>query len=146
MRIEKGYVSAGTEGDGITNPFDAGMGWVVNMTKPDFVGKRSLVRDRSIGGIRQEVVGLLADDDTFVLVEGSAIVEPSSAGGSPNYLGHVTASCFSPTLDRSISLALLKNGKARHGDMVTVSGLDRTTRALVVPPVFVDPKGERMRN
>ena len=146
LRIEKGYVSAGTEGDGITNPFDAGMGWVVNMTKPDFVGKRSLVRDRSIGGIRQEVVGLLADDDTFVLVEGSAIVEPSSAGGSPNYLGHVTASCFSPTLDRSISLALLKNGKARHGDMVTVSGLDRTTRALVVPPVFVDPKGERMRN
>ena len=146
LRIEKGYVSAGTEGDGITNPFDAGMGWVVNMKKPDFIGKRSLVRDRSVGGTRQEVVGLLPNDEAFVLVEGSAIIEPSSEGASPNYLGHVTASCFSPNLDRSISLALLKNGRSRQGDTVTVSGLDRTTRALVVPPVFVDAKGDRMRN
>jgi len=146
LRIEKGYISAGAEGDGITNPFDAGMGWVVNMNKPDFVGKRSLVRDRSVGGVRQQVVGLLPQDEQFVMVEGSAIIEPAAVGEAPSFLGHVTASCFSPNLDRSISLALLKNGRDRHGDTVTVSGLDRTIEALVAPPVFIDAKGERMRS
>ena len=146
LRIEKGYISAGAEGDGITNPFDAGMSWVVNLNKPDFVGKRSLVRDRSVGGVRQQVVGLLPQDEQFVMVEGSAIIEPEAVGEVPSFLGHVTASCFSPNLDRSISLALLKNGRDRHGDVVTVSGLDRTIEALVVPPIFIDAKGERMRS
>jgi len=146
LRIEKGYISAGAEGDGITNPFDAGMSWVVNLNKPDFVGKRSLVRDRSVGGVRQQVVGLLPQDEQFVMVEGSAIIEPEAVGEVPSFLGHVTASCFSPNLDRSISLALLKNGRDRHGDTVTVSGLDRTIEALVVPPIFIDAKGERMRS
>ncbi|HIC20716.1 MAG TPA: sarcosine oxidase subunit alpha, partial [Gammaproteobacteria bacterium] len=132
--------------DGITNPFDAGMGWVVNMNKPDFVGKRSLVRDRSVGGVRQQVVGLLPQDEQFVMVEGSAIIEPAAVGEAPSFLGHVTASCFSPNLDRSISLALLKNGRDRHGDTVTVSGLDRTIEALVAAPVFIDAKGEQMRS
>jgi len=146
LRIEKGYISAGAEGDGITNPFDAGMSWVVNMKKSDFVGKRSLVRDQSVDGLRQQVVGLLPQDEQFVMVEGSAIIEPKAVGEIPGFLGHVTASCFSPNLDRSISLALLKNGRDRHGDTVTVSGLDRTIEALVVPPVFIDAKGERMRS
>ena len=146
LRIEKGYISAGAEGDGITNPFDAGMSWVVNMNKSDFVGKRSLVRDQSVGGLRQQVVGLLPQDEQFVMVEGSAIIEPKAVGEIPGFLGHVTASCFSPNLNRSISLALLKNGRDRHGATVTVSGLDRTIEALVVPPVFIDAKGERMRS
>jgi sarcosine oxidase subunit alpha len=146
LRIEKGYISAGAEGDGITTPFDAGMGWVVDLNKPDFVGKRSLVRDRSVGGVRQQVVGLLPQDEQFVMVEGSAIIEPAAIGEAPSFLGHVTASCFSPNLNRSISLALLKNGRDRHGDTVTVSGLDRTIEALVAAPVFIDAKGEQMRS
>ena len=40
MRCEKGFVSPGFEGDGIVNPFDAGYGWAVDMSKPDFIGRR----------------------------------------------------------------------------------------------------------
>ena len=92
------------------------------------------------------MVGLLPQDEQFVMAEGSAIIESKVAAEVPNFLGHVTASCFSPNLKRSISLALLKIGRDRHGDTVTVSGLDRTIEALVVPPVFIDAKGERMRS
>ena len=147
LRIEKGFVSAGTEGDNITNPFDAGMGWVVAMDKDDFIGKRTLQRDLSLGGERQQVVGLLPEESEFVLVEGSAIIEPASdvENGTPRFLGHVTASCYSPNLGRSIALALLKNGRQHYGDVVTVSGLERTALAQVTKPVFIDPKGERMR-
>ena len=66
MRCEKGFVSAGFEGDGIVNPFDAGCGWAVDMDKGDFIGRRSLVRDRNVGGARPNVVGLLPEDPSFV--------------------------------------------------------------------------------
>ena len=65
MRCEKGFVSAGFEGDGIVNPFDAGCGWAVDMDKDDFIGRRSLVRDRNVGGVRPNVVGLLTEDSSF---------------------------------------------------------------------------------
>ncbi len=146
LRIEKGYISANTEGDNVTNPFDAGLGWVVDMDKEDFIGKRSLIRDLAIGGERQQVIGLLPQDEGFVMAEGSAIIE-SSAGSSSTrkLLGHVTASCYSPNLERSISLGLLKNGCTREDETVIVSGLDRMVEATVTRPVFVDSAGERMR-
>ena len=147
LRIEKGYVSVGSEGDNITNPFDAGMGWVVNMEKTDFIGKRSLVRDLAVGGQRQQVVGLLPSDKRFVMVEGSAIIEPNrDLEELPIFLGHVTASCYSPNLERSIALALLKNGRGCYDRTVTVSGLERTVEATVTHPVFIDAKGQRMRS
>jgi len=142
LRIEKGFISAGSEGDNITNPFDAGLSWIVDMDKPDFIGKRTLMRDLEFDIPRQHVVGLLPDDKDFVVAEGSALLPELN---SRDFQGHVTASCYSPTLERPVALALLKNGKHRHGEEILISGLNRSVRAEVTKPVFYDPKGERMR-
>jgi sarcosine oxidase subunit alpha len=146
LRIEKGFVSPGIEGDNITNPYDAGLGWVIDMKKPDFIGKRSLQRDLKIGGERQHVVGLLPDDHNAKIADGSALVpvQPGTSG-NPEFQGHVTAACYSPTLKRTIALALLKNGKTRHGESIRISGLQGSFTATVTKPVFYDPRGERMR-
>ena len=74
MRCEKGFVSAGFEGDGIVNPFDAGCAWAVDMAKGDFIGRRSLVRDLDAGGVRPNVVGLLPEDPAFVPPDGTPLV------------------------------------------------------------------------
>ena len=62
-------------------------------------------------------------------------------------LGHVTSWCFSPNLDRSIALALLSGGRARHGEALwAVSPLaDAKVQVSVGPPCFIDPDGERLR-
>ena len=145
LRIEKGFVAAGTEGDNITNPFDAGLGWVVDMNKPDFIGKRTLIRDQKHDIERQHVVGLLPLTVTTAPAEGSAIqnINPDSIC---DFQGHVTASCFSPNLDRPVALALLKNGRKRMGEVVSISGLEQSMRAEVTKPVFIDPISERMRS
>ena len=44
LRAEKGYIIVGQDTDGTLTPDDAGLGWAVGKAKPDFVGKRSLVR------------------------------------------------------------------------------------------------------
>ena len=145
LRIEKGFISPGHEGDNITNPFDAGMGWIVDMTKSDFIGKRSLLRDIKLGGERQHVVGLLPDDERAPVADGSALLPVQGSNSRLGFQGHVTAACFSPTLKRTIALALLKDGQSRHGENVVISGLENSCVATVTEPAFYDPKGERMR-
>jgi len=145
LRIEKGFVSPGHEGDNITNPFDAGMDWIVDMQKPDFIGKRSLRRDLDLGGERQHVVGLLPDEHRAAVADGSALLPDPGVSSRSGFQGHVTAACFSPTLERTIALALLKDGHHRHGQKILISGLEHSCLATVTAPVFFDPEGERMR-
>jgi sarcosine oxidase subunit alpha len=126
------------------------------MDKSDFVGKRSLQRDLARPQGRLQLVGLLVEAGEVPLEEGAQILkadldmDPQSAMALDQAsAGFVTASVFSPSLQRAVALALLEDGAARHGQLVWVtvtapSGLTRRP-ARVVPPVFVDPQGGRMR-
>src|SRR5690606_34175735 len=143
LRIEKGFVSPALEGDNITNADDAGLAWLVDMNKGDFIGRRSLVRDRRLGGVREHVVGLVPVDPRYVPAEGAALLP---ARGRRDYQGHVTASCFSPTLERAIAIGLLKSGHHRHGETISIHTPDGSCEAAVASPAFYDPSGERMRS
>lgn len=145
MRCEKGFISPGYEGDGIVNPYDAGMGWTVDESKHDFIGKRSLQRDRNNGGIRPYVVGLLPYAEDFVPPDGTPILDGHEADGLPKIVGYVTQGIDSPTLQRSIALAVLDDGRNRLGDSVTLASQQRSGPATVVAPCFYDAKGARMR-
>ena len=158
LRVEKGFISIGHEADGIANPDDLGLGWAIHLDKGDFVGRRSIARDRAGASARPQLVGLEVDDGP-PLEEGAQIVAEQlrlGSGEAPRSLGFVTASVASPTLGRPIALALLENGRARIGETVQVTvavpggperghaGL-RLRWARVVAPVFVDPEGVRLR-
>jgi sarcosine oxidase subunit alpha len=62
-------------------------------------------------------------------------------------LGHVTSWCWSPHVDAWIALALVANGRARHGEALwAVSPVENAkVRVKVGPTCFVDPQGERPR-
>ena len=62
LRAEKGYIIVGQETDGTVTPDDAGLGWAIGKTKPDFVGKRSLARETMHAPDRKQLVGLLTAD------------------------------------------------------------------------------------
>jgi sarcosine oxidase subunit alpha len=55
--------------------------------------------------------------------------------------------CYSPTLERWIALALVRAGRDRIGERLTATAplLGRRTEVTIVPPVFVDPEGTRVR-
>jgi sarcosine oxidase subunit alpha len=144
MRAEKGYIIVGQETDGTVTPFDLSMQWIVSKQKPDFIGKRGLARADMQRPDRKQLVGLLTESPKTVLDEGAQIVE--RPGGTPPVpmLGHVTSSYFSPALDRSIALALVKGGQARTGETVYVPTQQGRIAARIVAPVFVDPDGARL--
>ncbi len=143
LRAEKGFIIAGQETDGTVTPLDLGMERMCSQAK-DWIGRRSLERPDSRRADRKQLVGLRSEDPDFVLPEGAQIVE--HFGGEPPVpmIGHVTSSYWSQNLGHSIALALVRGGRARHGQEVLLPLQGHVARATVCEPVFFDPTGERM--
>jgi sarcosine oxidase subunit alpha len=141
LRAEKGFIIVGQDTDGSMTPIDLGMGGMVSKAK-DFLGKRSLDRSDTSAPGRKQLVGLLGLGDTQeVIPEGSQIVASSN---SKAMLGHVTSSYYSPTLKRSIAMAVVKGGLSKMGETVTVPlAHGRFIQAQIASPVFYDKEGAR---
>ncbi len=143
LRAEKGFIIVGQDTDGSVTPVDLGMQWMVSKKK-DFLGKRSLSRSDCIRPDRKQFVGLLTIDPDMVLPEGAQLVEVPSTTYPVPMIGHVTSSYWSPTLGRSIALAVVQGGRARLGAKIystVMSG--ESIPAMISSPVFYDAEGER---
>ncbi len=145
MRAEKGFIIVGDESDGTVTPQDLGLGWAVSKKKADFIGKRAQERPELARAGRKQLVGLLTEDPATVLPEGAhAVAGPVRSDGPTPTIGHVTSSYLSPTLGRSIAMALIEDGRARMGEILDFPvGDPAPVRARVVSPVFLDPEGSR---
>lgn len=143
LRAEKGFIIVGQDTDGSVTPHDLGMGGMVAKSK-DCLGKRALQREHTARPRRKQFVGLLAQDPAFVLPEGSQIMNQASRAPIAPMIGHVTSSYMSPTLNRSIALALVQDGQQRAGQHVQVAlPAGGFMAATIGSPVFYDPEGGR---
>lgn len=140
LRLEKGYLHVSVDTDGTTAPADVGWGAVAARRKTDFIGKRSLARPDNQRADRLQLVGV-TDAEASVLVPGAHLRLTGTVEGTD---GWVTSASHSPALGKTIALALLRGGRARHGEKVTVHDLDRRCEATVVSPTFLDPDGKRL--
>jgi sarcosine oxidase subunit alpha len=145
LRAEKGYIIVGQDTDGTLTPEDAGLTWAIGKAKPDFVGKRSLVRPDMVAKGRKQLVGLLTEDPKAVLEEGAQIVADPSQPKPMTMIGHVTSSYWSEALGRSIAMAVVVDGRERDGQVLHIPMPDRTLTARVVKStVFYDPENTRL--
>ena len=144
MRAEKGYIIVGQETDGTVTPDDAGLGWAIAKNKPDFVGKRSLMRATMSAPDRKQLVGLLTVDPKVVLEEGAQVVATRGQKPPMQLIGHVTSSYCSAVLGRSIALGMVRGGRARIGQTLYVPMPEGEIAVQVTSPVFYDPEGARL--
>ena len=143
LRAEKGFIIVGQDTDGTMTPVDLQMDWIVSKKKYDFIGKRSLYRSDTMREDRKQLIGLLTDDPSIVLEEGAQIV--SELNQNPiQMLGHVTSSYFSPNLNKSIALAVVKGGKDMLGKKLYIPMENKTINVTVSNPVFFDEENLRI--
>ncbi len=140
LRAEKGFVIVGQDTDGTVTPDDLGMSWIVRKDDSDFIGRRSLGRANTRRSDRKQLVGLLSNE---LLPEGAQLVEEDTGRIPIAMIGHVTSSYRSPTLDRSIALAMVARGRQRHGQTILAPLPGGAIAAEVASPVFFDPEGAR---
>jgi sarcosine oxidase subunit alpha len=131
LRLEKGHAIVAQDTDALTNPFEAGLGWAVRMNKEFFIGQRSL-RIHERRGARQKLLG-------FELEEGGAIGEANLLIHDGDIAGRVTSIALSPTLGRTIGLALASPPLATPGTDLSIRAADgRLVKARVLKTPFVE--------
>lgn len=146
LRAEKGFIIVGQDSDGSMTPHDLGMSWAVAKNKAfSFIGKRSMDREDCIRKNRKQLVGLkTTTEPKTVIPEGSQIVFDPKQEIPMTMVGHVTSSYYSPILEHSVAMAVVKGGFDRMGEKVYMPQANGTTiEAEICNPVFYDPQGER---
>lgn len=129
LRTEAGMALYGHEIDDHTNPYEARLGWVVSLKKPDFVGKDALLRIREHGPERT-LVGLE--------VEHGGVPRPGFPilhEGDP--VGQLTSGTHSPSLKCNIALGYVPITLASVGQALAIETRGRAVPARVVSLPFV---------
>jgi 4-methylaminobutanoate oxidase (formaldehyde-forming) len=138
LRLEKGYRVWGSDITPEDNPYEAGLGFAVAMTKAtEFIGKGALSKAKE-AGISRRLRALLLEDPLAIALGG----EPVRSGGEP--LGRVTSGGFGYTLERSIAYAYLPLELA-IGSRVEVEVFGRWVAASITKEPLYDPSGSRIR-
>jgi methylglutamate dehydrogenase subunit C len=145
MRIEKGHV-AGNELDGRTTADDLGLGRMMS-AKKDFIGRVMAARPALVDPKRPKLVGLRPRDTSKRLHAGSHLLPVGAALVADNDEGIVTSVAYSPSLNHWVGLGFIAGGNERIGQTVMMVDFMRESfiEVELCAPVFVDPKGERLR-
>ncbi|MSR81870.1 MAG: FAD-dependent oxidoreductase [Candidatus Latescibacteria bacterium] len=143
LRLEKAHIIIGQDTDALADAFSAGLEGMVKMDKPDFLGKRALMRVADTG-VQQRLTGFKMAQSGTVPEEGLQIVERRQ--GKLEILGWITSSRFSPTLGEIIGLCWLPAALAeQNGEEFTIFREGALLEARVHHGAFYDPQGERVR-
>jgi len=88
LRLEAGMMLSGQDMDANTNPFEAGLGWLVDLDRGDFVGKSTLLEIKR-RGIKRKFVGFqmkgqgIARSGYPILKAGQEVGKVTSGGRAP---------------------------------------------------------------
>ncbi|XKI48387.1 glycine cleavage system aminomethyltransferase GcvT [Altericista sp. CCNU0014] len=128
LRLEAAMALYGQDIDDTTTPLEAGLGWVVNLDKPSFIGREALLAQKE-RGLTRRLVGLemqgrhIARHDYDLQLEGQSV-------------GAVTSGTFGPALEKAIALAYVRADLARPGQTLDVVIRGKACPATVVKRPF----------
>jgi len=126
LRFEAGMPLYGHELSETTNPYAAGLGWVVKLKKGEFVGRDALTSFKANPELAR--VGLRLEGKRIARQGSMVRFEGRDAG-------LVTSGTFSPTLQRSLAMALVEPSAAQLGTKVSIDvrGKDEAAEVVELP-------------
>ena len=145
LRIEKGFITH-AEIHGRVTAFDIGMHRMISPGK-DCIGKAMAARPGLTGPDREQLVGLRPAGPVKQMIAGAHLFNAEAEAVRENDQGYITSMCYSPSLETTLAMGFLRDGSARHGEVVRMvdhlSGVE--TLCEVTDPVVFDPEGGRTR-
>jgi len=142
LRIESGVVASGSEYNDRTDPFEAGIGFIVQLRSKDedFVGREALTSRKQ--NPQSKLVGLELDGHRAASGGDQVSVGNAEAGT-------ITSGVFSPFLQKNIALCRMAVHHAEPGTQVevgTAHGHEEQVAATVVRLPFYEPEKKRTRS
>lgn len=131
LRLEMGYLLYSQDATEENDPFEARLGWTVNLSKQaDFIGKAALQRKKKAGPKR-----LL----TGLILEGRGIARTGfEVRCDRRSVGRVTSGSFSPWLKKPVALAFLEAEATRGKQRMEIIIRGDAVEAQVVRTPFID--------
>ena len=135
-RIEGGMLSYHADADINTNPYELGLGRLVNLDiQANFIGKDALAEIYK-KGIKRKQVGIVLDceplkgpNTTFWTVTKNNKI-----------IGKITSAVYSPRLKKNIALAMVSLESSDIGTILEVEMPFKKNKATIVEKPFYDPK------
>ncbi|MGI9263313.1 MAG: aminomethyltransferase family protein [Gammaproteobacteria bacterium] len=120
-RIEAGFILAGVDflpaheavrPDRTRSPFELGLGWLVDLSKTNFTGRRALIDEKANGSrynfVKLDIDGNKPAHQSFVYTKGE------------KFAGTVTSAIWSPSAKANIALASLEAPYGQPGEELLV--------------------------
>ena len=153
LRVEAGFIQcrhefmpahATVRSTHTRSPFELGLGWLVDFKKPNFNGRKALLKQKKTGHrynlVKLDIDGNKPAHDSYVFTK------------SKKQIGTVTSATWSPSAKASIALATLKTPHGEPDEELLVEIYYQKelkwsrvmARARVVSDVFYDPPRKRL--
>jgi glycine cleavage system aminomethyltransferase T len=141
-RIEKGYRHFGHDITDEDHVLEAGLGFAVRQSKPDFIGREAVLRKAEAGLSRRMVQFRLKDPEPLLfhneaVVRDGKIVGPVTSGNYGHFLGGAIGMGYVPCEGQSEAEVLASQYE------IEVAGVRHAAEASLVP--MYDAKSARVR-
>ena len=145
LRLEKAYRDFGVDIDNTDNPFEAGLGFAVQLNKPGgFIGRDALARIKSAGPPLRRMVQFLLADPTPLLHGNEIIYRDGDA------VGHLQVGAYGHTLGGAVGIGFVESEKPLTTDEVRdcnweidIAGQKTSAKASLRP--MLDPDMARIK-
>ena len=135
-RIEGGMLSYQADMDYTVNPFELGLGRLVDLEmNADFIGKKALKKIKS-DGIKRSQVGI--EISCTPLKHPNTSYWPIMVGSEE--VGYITSAVYSPRLDKNIALAMMDVNHSAIDTTAETTTPEGNFPIKVVQKPFYDPK------
>ena len=121
LRLEKGYILYGSDAGSDTSPYEAGIGWTVDLEKLNFIGKEALLNNdikKTLVRIELLEKGVPRHGNNILNSKGTEVI------------GKVTSGTYSPSLQKGIAMGYIDiNSKDLESIFIDIRG--RNTKGII---------------
>lgn len=132
LRLEMGYALYGNDITAETTPLEARMGWLTKFGKEDFIGKKSLLKQKE-NGVKRKLMGFVISEPRNIPRSGYQILTKTG-----EKIGHVTSGTQSISLNKAIGMGYIASDQAREGEKIYINIRKKQVEAEVVKPPFLN--------
>lgn len=129
LRLEKKMCLYGNDIDQTTNPLEAGLGWITNLYKGDFIGRDAILKAKETG-LKRKLIGFVLDKPGFPRKDYKILKDSKE-------IGYVTSGTVSPILEKGIGLAYVNIEFSKIDTQISVNIRGKEIPAHIVKPPFV---------
>jgi len=105
LRLEKGYRDYGHDIDNTDNAFETGLGFFVDLNKPNFIGRDAALKQKAAGPLTRRLAQVLVKDPEPMLFHAEVV----RRNGKP--VGYVRAGSYGHTLGGAVGLVMIEAGE-----------------------------------